>query len=394
MIDIESTVTAALRADADQPVRADGLHERALARARMIRVRRRLAGAAAGTGLAVALVAGLVTVHSLAGGGSAGPPATPAEPSASPPPGTKPPGTNPPGAKEPTTLPGAAGMAGAVDAPAEVGTDPRLIHFDLSLGALEGMASAEWTSATGFERVELRSRNGRPQVEVLLGRDPNRLDEVANAGMSLAEERQPTADPPMPATVNGRPGTLVRYGWAHKDEAFSWVLRWQPVDGLHARVGVYQNDPGAAREAAEALRLDVAQRCAFPLRLAATPADTTLVTCGTALRREPVPTRGVWMHTLLRFATSSGGSVALWAEEDLVHGSIDTSQFVPNRTVAGRPAQWRTADPAGLWILGFAPTGDLFISGASEAEAIRVGNGLTFVGDLADPHTWPELPAG
>jgi len=67
---------------------------------------------------------------------------------------------------------------------------------------------------------------------------------------------------------------------------------------------------------------------------------------------------------------------------------------VPNVSVAGRPAQWRTADPRGLWLLGFDPAGELFISGASKAESIRVAEGVSVVGDLADPRTWPEVPIG
>jgi hypothetical protein len=333
------------------------------------------------------MIAGPVAVNALVRGGSAAPPAIGADPPVEPP-------APPPRRSGPTTLPGAVGASGAVDSPTAVGTDAGVIHFDLDLNALDVAATSEWTSAPGYEGVLVRSRNGRPQIEVLLGREPGRLDEVAGASMSVAEPRQPRPDPPTATTVDGRAATLVRYGWAHKREASRWVLRWQPVDGLYAQVLVFQPEPAAANLAARALRLDVAQRCAVPLRVDAAPAGAPLTTCMTALRREPTPTRGIWMHSMLTFTTASGGDIGVWAEEDLTRGGKDSSQFVPNLTVAGRPAQWRTADPRGLWLLGFEPAGELFISGASKEESIRVAAGVSVVGDLADPLTWPEMPVG
>ena len=380
MIEIESTVAAALREDEQRPVRADGLHERALARARVIRGRRRVLGAAAGTGLTVAMIAGLVAVNGLARGGSAV--------VADPPAGA--PAALPVPPREPTTLPRAEGVPGAADAPSAVGTDARVLHFDLALAGLD-VVSAEWTSAPGYERVVASTDSGSSPTEVLIGRDPARIDEVAVAPTSFVTGRETRAGKPEPTTVGGRPATLVRHSLLGRDDAYGWVLSWQPVDGLYARVRVVDDKSSTAFVAARALRLHVAQRCTVPLLVQTPPANATLTDCMTAVRRRPVPVRGVWMHSLLTYTTDRGGHPRIWAEEDLPRAGIDTLQFVPNTTAGGHPAMWRTREPRGLWVLGFDPAGELFIDGTSRSESIRVAGGVSVVGDLADPSTWPTL---
>jgi hypothetical protein len=390
MTDIESTVVAALHEDADRPVRADGLLVGALARAQAIRRRRRLLGAAAGAGLVVAMVAGAVVGPGLVRGGPAVPPAIGVDP----PIDSPAPSAPPPPPSKPTTLPGAVGAPGAIDSPAAVGTDARVIHFDLDLGSLDATTS-KWTSAPGYEGVEItHGRTSRPWIEVFLARDAGRRDEFADGSRFFSSDHKPHEARPTPTTVAGRPAALIWYGWSAEDDPMGWILRWSPVDGLYAHILVFEDEPAVAFAAAAALRFEVAQRCAIPLRLDVAPADARLTGCRTALRREPIPTRGVWMHALLTFTTASGGRVEMWSEEDLPRAAIDTSEFAPNRTVAGRPAQWRSADPAGLWMPDFDPTGEVFISGAAEAEAIRIAGGLAVVGDLADPRTWPETPVG
>jgi hypothetical protein len=383
----ESTVVAALRADRDRPVRTDGLLGGALTRARTIRRRRRLLGAAAGAGLVIALVAGLVAVHGLVRAGSAAPPAVGADPpieQAVPP--------APPG--EATNLPEAVGRPGAADRPDAVGTDPSLFHFDLRLSALDVAAATWWISAPGYEGVTVRHDSvGAPYAEVLMGREADRLDEVAAVATVFTSGRGLYSDAPEPTTVGGRPATLTRTD--AMGDTSHWTLRWAPVDGLFARVQVFRaTDRSAVYEVAGALRLDVAQRCAVPLRIAAPPRDGTWTACDTAIRSAPHRTRGVWIHSLVTFATPGGRTVSVWAEEDMPRAGLDTSQFEANVHVAGHPAQWSTDDPRGLWVPGFGPIGELGILGASKAESIRVAAGVTVVGDLADPRTWPGAPIG
>jgi hypothetical protein len=385
MIDIESTVVAVLRADADVAVSGDGLHERALARARRIRTRRRLAGVTAGTGLAVVMIAGVVAVNGLVRGGSATPPVVPVgTPASSAPPA--------PPREQPTTLPRAVGAPVAADAPAAVGADPGVLHFDVDLAGLDASRS-RWTAGRGYEGVELtHGPTTRAWIEIFLSPDPARRDQFADGSRWFSSDRKPHTDPPVPTTVAGRPAALLRYGWSAQDDPMGWILRWSPVDGLHAHVLVFEDEPQGALAAAAALRLDAAQRCVVPLRLSTAPADATLTACVTALRREPIPTRGVWMNSLLTYTTTSGGAVEVWADEKLSRG-VDGS-FVPNLTVAGRPAQWRSADPVGLALRDVGPAGELFISGTPRAEAVRIAAGITVAGDPADPHTWPAVPVG
>jgi hypothetical protein len=386
MTDIESTVVAALHEDADRPVRVDGLFVGALARAQAIRRRRRLLGAAAGVGLVVAMVAGLVAVHGLVRAGSAAPPAVGADPPVERP--------APPAPAEPTSLPEAVGRPGAATRPAVVGTDASLIHFDLRLSALDVNHTTWWISAPGYEGVTVRHESvGEPYAEVLIGREAGRLDEVAAVANAFTSGRQLHSDPPEPTTVGGRPATLTRTD--ARGDTSHWTLRWEPVEGLPARVQVFRaTDRSAVYQVAGALRLDVAQRCAVPLRIAAPPRDGTWTACDTAIRRAPHRTRGVWIHSLLTFTTPGGREVSVWAEEDMPRSSLDTSQFAPNATVTGHPAQWSTADPRGLWVPNFGPTGELGIWGTSRAESIRVAEGVSVVGNLADPRTWPEVPVG
>jgi hypothetical protein len=268
-----------------------------------------------------------------------------------------------------------------------------VIHFDLRLAALDVAAATWWVSAPGYEGVTVRHEDvGRPYVEVLIGPDPDRLDDASAITDAFMSDRESRGDAPTPTTVGGRPATLTRYeGLGGTSNP---ALKWEPVDGLFARIQGFQTDRSALFEAAAALRLDVAQRCAVALRIAAPPPGGTLTACDTAVRTAPHPTRGVWIHSLLTYRTPSGGDVGIWAEEDRPRANLDTSQFRPNATVGGRPAQWRTADPRGLWILGFGRAGELFISGASKAESIRVAAGVSVVGNLADPSTWPAVPVG
>jgi hypothetical protein len=395
MIDIESRVADCLRSDGDQAIKVDGLHDAAISRAGSIRRRRRALGAVAGGGLAAVVAAGFVVAPWSTSGAGDSSRLTVATG------GAKPPA---PTAKLPTTLPGATDSAPAAKRPASVGTDPGVLHFDVDLQALRADVS-DWTSAAGYERLAIPDQSGAPRVEILIGTDAGALD-AAKKSPSLVEfrdgEKAPLHDDGarVLTTVDGRQGTLqkvtAKYTPASKEKGrFSWVLRWQPVDGLHALVQVFDADQSRAVLAAKAMRLDRAQRCATPLQLAPLPAGARQTECRTVIRRVPLPARGVWVLSSIAIQQAGGSRVSLWAE-DARRGRNpqDVAAFVSNRTVGGFPAQWRREDPAGLWVLNFGPAAELFVTAPTEADATQLVGGLKVAPDLARPATWPQPTGG
>src|SRR6185437_7255130 len=59
----------------------------------------------------------------------------------------------------PTTLPGVNTEPTALEDPSRVGADRGLLHFDVDLAALHA-TSVEWTSGSGYERVDLGTGTG------------------------------------------------------------------------------------------------------------------------------------------------------------------------------------------------------------------------------------------
>lgn len=411
MIDIESRLVDTLHADADvdaaRPIDAGRLRTGAITRARAIRNRRRAAGIVTAAGLVAVVSVGIVaaprlgddgTGEHLDGGIAAGvatTAASPAELSATTPPAT--------------TLPPADGVPSAAEDPAAVGTDPAVLHFDVDFTALQrlvpGADASEWTSGKGYEKVSVPGESGvGPKVEMIIAPDAGVFDKVRSMpGWTLHRgdgSRIPTHEqgPASPVTVQGKPGSLRKATlgaqWSNGRDESSWSVIWQPRDGLHAFVQVFNADQALALTVADALRLDRAQRCAVPLRLSDLPAGATWTGCRSAVRHEPAAGRGVWRLSELLLDLPGGGHASVWAEEDRkARQPKDVAQFAPNRTVAGHPAQWRDEDPRGLWLLGFGAA-ELFVSGVGEPEAVRLVEGLELAGDLARPETWPEQPVG
>jgi len=397
MIDIEAKVAETLRADADRVVRVGGIRDGALARAAAIRRRRRLLGAVAGAGVVAVVTAGVMAAPRLmhAGGTPVSDPG-PARVGADTP-------TRLTSAPGPTTLPEVTDVPPAADRPRAVGTDPAVLHFDVNLAALNADVS-DWTSAKGYERVAILADSGKPRIEIVIGQDAAAVEAakgppgwmLSNGDRVAVSPREEGAREPV--TVGGRPGTLQKavavYGSPERlEENTSWILRWQPADGLYALVQVFGTDPAPASAAADAIRFDHAQRCVVPLRLADVPAGATWTACRTSVRRTPLAERGVWVLSEV-VVEQAGGRVSVWAEDARrTRHASDAAQFVPNRTVAGHPAQWRADDPKGLWLLGFGPA-EVFVGGAGEADAVRLVEGLTVSGDLARVETWPRRAIG
>ena len=139
---------------------------------------------------------------------------------------------------------------------------------------------------------------------------------------------------------------------------------------------------------AAGVRLDRAQRCAVPARLARVRGAWT--SCTTRVRTRPTAAHGVWASSRLVVEQPDGGVLDVFLEPQ-----PDRPDFRPTRRVAGHPATWVTADPRGLWIVNFGPA-EVFVSGAtvndaalSVDDAVALVENLRIVGDLADPLTWP-----
>ncbi|HEU4422310.1 MAG TPA: hypothetical protein VFR67_07175 [Pilimelia sp.] len=419
MIEIESRVADSLHARADRGIKVDGLHGGAVARAGRIRRRRRAAAVVAATGLAAVLTAGIAVAPRLLPVGGTGNPVggtgNPARPS------VEDPAVGPPGPAKPAgpaTVAEAPGVPAAAERPTAVGTDPRLLHFDLNLAALNA-TSSDWVSGPGYEGVVLPGGTAPMAIEVLIGPNATQLQSkltppgrywLLDDGTRITNY---TTGPAESVTINGRPGTFrkltatnletlkppggVPQGkiemLAGNDDRYAWVLAWQPVDGLNAVVSVRNRDKAVALTTAEAMRLGQAQRCAVPVTVTHVPAGATLSECRTAVRRTPIAGRGAWILSHLKLRKPAGGEVSVWLEEaKRPRHKHDTSQFDPDLVVAGHPARWLT-DPLGLWILNFGAA-EVFVSGVGKDEAVRIAGGLQISTDLFRPQTWPLRPVG
>jgi hypothetical protein len=392
---MESRVAAAMRARAESSTPPRELGGRVRDRAVRLRRRRRVAGALAGAAAVVAVSAGLTAVpsHLFTVDGRGAAPAAPAAP------------VVPDRSSGPTSLPGLPALPGAAQDPAAVGTDPRVLHFDVYLDAI-GASASDWTSGVGYEQFVVPYDPAGRAIEVLIGRDPAVLEERrARPGFSVRGpdgSRGTTETPAGTVQVGDRTATLHRevgpggevlgnqaVAGAVQRSGVGWILRWQPVDGLYAVaqvVGASDADRETVRTVAGALRLDQAQRCATPLRLATLPADAVLGSCRTSVTRAP-STAGVWRLSALDYTRADGTTTTLWTEVKPKRAAHDLAQFQANHTINGAAAQWREADPRGLWLLEYGPA-EVFVSGTSEVESVALVQGMTFAPDLADPGTW------
>lgn len=401
--DIESRVAATLRADADRVVQVTGLREGAIARAGGIRRRRRMLTGVVGVWLTAVIGVGIVVApralpNTGAAADASGSAAVPTVGSGS---TGAAGGAGPTSAPGPTSLPELTDVPSAARQPAAVGTDPAVLHFDVNL-ALLGAEVSDWTAGKGYESVAIPDRSGGRQVEILLGPDAAVLEEAKSPPGQVLFRGRPGQLPPSqqgpeePTTVNGRPGTLQKVVELPGTAAAgtSWLLRWQPMAGLHVLVQVFGDDPAPGRAAAAAIRLDHAQRCAVPVRLDRVPAGATWTQCRTSVRRSPLGARGVWVLSWLILEQPGGARMSVWVEEARRgrHPS-DEAAFAADRTVAGHPAQWRTSDPKGLWLLNFGAA-EVFVEAAGLDQAVRLVEGLRVADDLARPQSWPQRAVG
>jgi hypothetical protein len=404
--EFEETVGASLRARADRPVDTHALHEGALARGRSLRRRRRLLASAVSGAAVAAAVAAVAVAPRLApvdhradrGIDRGRPDAT----------------TNAP-AKEmrnagPTTLPPARAWP-AADKPDVVGTDPGTVHFDLDLAALKATGS-EWNTRDGYEWAAIFTGKGDHYGltwNAYLSPSPDTLNQHLWGGYPVVFDGKgqpqppPSGQAPEPITVNGRPGTIQRFrggaspvlpdGIVPLDTTL--VLRWQPVDGLWAGVEGHDSDQ-AVLAVAGALRLDRAQRCVVPVRAAVVPAGAHWSGC--SVQVSPADgMQGVWVGSALWFSRPEGGTLIASLQDRIHYNGVNPGDFKATDTVAGKPAMWE-GRLGQLWVPAFADRFYLQLevsgTGFTKADAIAVGNGLAYSGDLARPETWPERAVG
>jgi hypothetical protein len=405
--DLETRIAESMRARADTAAPTGGMHEQVLRRATGLRRRRRVFGGMTGAAAVAVAVAGVAAGPGFlprADGESKPAAVTPARETP----------TKPARSPGPTTLPELTGVAPAADDPAVVGTDPLALHFDVYLASFNATASV-WTSAPGYEAFTTPYGADGEFIEAMIGRDPAVLDakrDPPGTTFYLADGTMVPSFTEVPAgtvAVNGRTATLYQVvgkegaetepprgmvsGLMRRGDTPAWVLRWQPVDGLHAIVQVYGYGRGVAEAVAGALRLDHAQRCATPLRLATPPAGGTLRLCRTSVRQTPSGTAGVWLSSSLEFALPSGTTARVSTEAKPERVAHDLAQFHPRHTINGARAAWLDAEPRGLWLLEYGPApAEVFVAGLSEAESVQVVTGLSFSPDLTTAASWPLNP--
>jgi hypothetical protein len=408
MIDIETKVVESMRARADAAPPTATMHERVMRRAAGVRRRRRVLGGAAVAAVVVGAIAAVpaAPVFTDRGRGSADVATqtrtAPAVPERSP---------------GPTTLPELAGVPAAVDRPGAVGTDPLTLHFDVYLASINVTASV-WTSGAGYEMFATPYGKNGEFVDAVIGTDPAVLDNKrippGLAWISPDGKMTPafTENPIATVDVAGRPATLFSViegklddvarpgmvggvtGYVGSGELPAFVLRWQPADGLHAIVQTRGYDRSFIEKVAGSLRLDRAQRCATPLRFAP-PAGGVMTECRTSVRQTPAGTAGVWLASSFNFAMAGGTTASVWTEVKPERVAHDLNQFKATHTINGAKAQWRLADPAGLWLLSYGPApAEVFVSGLGEAESVQLVQGLTFGPDLSNVASWPAGPTG
>ncbi|WP_433062530.1 hypothetical protein [Dactylosporangium sp. CS-033363] len=265
-----------------------------------------------------------------------------------------------------TTLP-----AETAAPPGGIGSDPGLLHFDVDPARLPGtlgdrIAVTEWVSGDGYERFMGLDAESKLVVSVLLATDTARLD-AAVAANGAGDNR---------------------------------ALRWQR-DGVEGVTIMRWADRDLLSQAVQALRFDVTQRCAMPLRLSEMEMGATWLECQTAIRRgEPSGPETAWVYSGLTVRRADGRIVFIWADGR----PLPKSSFAPDRSVAGRPAQWRTGTGGlahGLWIPDFGGI-DLYVTDYEREpaawftpdEATWYAARLTPSTNLDDPSSWPRRAVG
>jgi hypothetical protein len=387
-IDIERAITDTLRTRADRDVDTNALLAGATGRARVLGTRRKLIVAGAVVAALAATGAAVATVPAFLGAPRLASPTgtSTADPNA----GVTPP---PPGGYRVPSLPVADGVAGAAARPDLVGTDPGVLHFDLAAEA-SGAYQVSWTVGEGHESVDIDGTKSRLRLD--LGPDRGKLDNLDRVGGFsdiwpsgvTTGGGDPRKQPTQHVTVGGRPVTLdeTRY----YDGVSVWVLRWQPVDGLWARVEAAHVSRDGALAFADKVRpaLDRSRRCVVPTHVTTLPSGLRWTGCGVQFSGYD---RTMW-SSIVTFADASGEAISVRTD-----GGPPPPGPAPsaNRTVGGHPATWSGR----LLTITYPDFGDVQVELApgtppSEQAATRLGEVVEMRGRPGEPDSWPAHAVG
>jgi hypothetical protein len=370
--EFEETISLVLREHDTGAVDVTALRRGSITRARSIRRRRvGLTGAAAavaivGTGAAMTAASGPGSVpfgSDSSYGPSPGGPATPAI----------------------AALP-RADAPGAAVRPDLVGHDPGTLHFDIDAGAL-GANFVSYAVSPGVESASI----GRDNVNFAwygVGQGRTELNKHTTLNTDLTE----LPDHPL---IFGRPAVVERFATGLHGAGAAYRISWQPVDGLWASVAVDDPSLSLALKAANALKLNVAQRCVAPMHVASLPAGYIWTGCGITVGAD-VP----WESSYVELSKPGTAAVVV-----MIGNVSPVDRIVPNTTAAGHPAQW--VNQAGIPKQLVMPIADRVnldicleaVAGSASdaltpAMAADVAERTEIGTDFSDPLAWPSRPVG
>ncbi|SCG52357.1 hypothetical protein [Micromonospora coxensis] len=344
MTDLDERITSTLREHAEGAVDSHRLLRDSVARGRRRRLRRRVVTA---TALALVGVLGVATVQL----------------------GEVP--SRSAWTAAPPVPPPVVGVPGALADPTLVGTDPNLLHFGVDPARARLLT---WRTGGGVEggRLDL---GGDRIVAVDLSTDAAAVERSVHEGMTY---------PDTPATAAGFDGRVQRVPSTGPGGQPGWLLRWQPVPGLYARVHTVADDDGGLREAVAALRLDEARRCATPLRLTTLPPDASLAGCEVSVIGFPDA-----LDVLLTVARPGDQRLDVWLE---YHREVPSGRTEGNRTIGDRagyvPPQGGELELLGVDKASVTARFGWPNRGFTEADAAVVLGGARLADDLSRPSTW------
>ncbi|MFI0792872.1 hypothetical protein ACH4OY_09245 [Micromonospora rubida] len=271
-------------------------------------------------------------------------------------------------------LPASPNQTGAAERPELVGTDPAVVHFTAD-DLVAGARYATWTAGRGTESVEFHG--GTTQARFVLARTAATL---AGVRQTLSSSGQP--EPPTGVRVNERPGSA----WFDPSPSSGrglWFVRWQPVDGLWARLDIYADSRDEATSAASRIRFDDARRCAVPFHLQSLPAGARLLECSVNLRLNGP---GVFAEGSLVAGDESGRWLTVRAQRAPTRAKDATDELT-----AG-PYRVRRQGSTVLEMSVRPCEVEVFLKGRgngyTEPDGLTVLGGYKPAGDIDDANTW------
>lgn len=345
--DLDRRLAATLRAHAGSDVDPAAIVQQARSRGQRLRRRRRaLTALGAAAGCAVLAAAGLAI------------------------PGLSGQATRPTAAILP---PAAPDQPGAARRPALVGTDPTVLHFTADT-LVAGADYVTWSAGRDTESVEFHGPGGAGRF--VLARSATTLDAVGQTLASAGSPRQPT-----PVSVGGRPGTA----WSDPSPSGGpdlWFVRWEPVDGLWARLDSYAPGRDEAVGAAGRVRFDGARRCVLPFRLQSLPAGARVLECSVNLGTAG---RGAFAEGSLVVGDGSGRWLTLRAQRtqggERPGGQLRAGPYRVRRQ--GSDVLQMFVEPCSV---------EVFLNGRgqgyAEPDGLLVLGGYRPVGEIDDTETW------